>query len=110
MDKVHYVCPFANHFKEDTFIGDENGEPFVVQAETQHWIPISVIIFAKSKDDAMTRIKQGLETIAKLQEESDEYESFKRAQEILDVCEFSVCEFDKRKLGKAFWAGNEYLG
>lgn len=113
MDNLNYVCPYNNHFNNNTsFIGDENGEPFVVQASTDSWIPVSVIIFAKDEDDALKRVKEGLEFIALNQSKRPEHyiNSYDKAQRTLDTCEFFCKPFDKRYLAKAVWAGNDYLG
>ena len=102
--RVHYVCPYNIHFSDEQFIGDPNGNPFVVQAQTKNWIPISVIIFAKSESDAILRIKKGLKTIQRTQIGHNI-----KAEKILDTCAFAATPFDKRKIGNAAWASNDYL-
>lgn len=136
--KTLYTDPYWNAVgsslqEQDDFIGDPNGEPYVVQVSRPGWIPVSALIFAASKQDAIERITQGIRSIVAKNQRT--YEEAKEAYEkkytssteahfdiynglrqhglaILELIESGHIQaepFDKRCLAKAIWACNDYL-
>lgn len=46
--------------REDVLVGDKEGEPFIVRIEKDNWIPLNVLIFAKTVEDAKERVYRAL--------------------------------------------------
>jgi hypothetical protein len=136
--KKLYVDPYWNAVgtwgkEQDDFIGDPNGEPYVVQVHSGSWIPLSVVVFAASEADAIERVTRGVRMIVakhhgKYEEAKAAYDQWhtsrtetdldiyiglsRHAHGVLDLIENGDVwaePFDKRHLAKAIWACNDYL-
>lgn len=77
--------------KKTILVGDVHGKPFVVRASSNSWLPLNVLIFASSKEDAKNRVHSAL-----LEAMTMEYEpEFDRRKKILDLFENGVVEVEE---------------
>jgi hypothetical protein len=106
-----YCDPYWNamgsSLKDQTdFIGDPDGEPYVVRISNSSWIPVSVLIFAASEGDAKERVLLGLHNI---EARKSIYSNVEKVLKLAENGGMRVEKFDKRYLAKAVWAGNDNL-
>jgi hypothetical protein len=98
--------------REDLLIGDPNGEPYAVFIEGPSVIPVSVVIFAQSEDDAKDRVKQAIINIRDHGYTGSLSERDSRSKWILELIDkggMTAVPINKGMLLKAPWAGNDYL-
>jgi len=107
---------------ETILIGDPNGKPYVVRASGNSWLPINVLVFASSKEDAVERVKLGLrkslEIAEKRHKDETENKSYPYAPDDSSVIRFktlidlmekkssvSAEPYDPRYICKINWDG-----
>ena len=62
--------PWKNGHEQETILkGSPTGIPFVVRASTEGWLPLNLLVFADNEDDAIQRVKDGLQESIKVSEE-----------------------------------------
>lgn len=126
---MYQPAGWSVHEKEEVFLGDPDGEPFVVQVVDSGSITISILIYAKDEEDAKSRVIHGCEQYLKrskkkydahIAKKADNYRweqdleyvdrDFSRAKSAIALIEkgwiFSM-PFDKRYLARIPWAGND---
>jgi hypothetical protein len=111
-----------SYYSEEFWPGDPSGSPFVVRVSNEHWIPVSIVIYAKDETDAQQRLVLALEFIAercrKLVAEIEdcnvgfyevELEKTNRIMELIKAGHVKMAPFDKRLITWAPWASNDHL-
>lgn len=104
--------------------GAEDGSPFIVQAKGNSWIPVSVIIFAYSEEDAIERVQEALKRAKSLfiankngRHYFDEHEDIclsgtngriECIKSILGL-NWEAIPFDKTVITKIAWANNDTI-
>jgi hypothetical protein len=112
MDKL--FSNMLNYLGDDYLIGDPEGEPIVVRISGNNWIPVSVLIYAKSEELAADAILNAYKYSA-YKEEGKRYENHViRAKKILDgikngELKIQTSKLDKRYLVSVPWACNDYI-
>jgi hypothetical protein len=105
------------------FIGDPDGEPYVVRVEGDHYIPLNALIYAKDADAAKNAIVRLIDIARRKIKKEKEYckknnvlNSYSEpwgltedrvnhiGEELLNI---KVCKFDKRFVVKTPWADND---
>jgi len=80
--------------------------PYYVAIELDSWIPVSVIVFAKDKQNALQIVKEGIVFI--LQQSNDMLP--KDAADLLtEKAKITVQEINKKQLYKVGWAVNDTI-
>lgn len=105
--------PWLNGSEQSNiFVGDPNGRPYIVRARSRSWIPINLLIFASSEEDAVERVKDGLRkslNVAKARNDNVSYTTRDVARyelfiELMDVpTNVEVEPYDPRYVIKAGW-------
>jgi hypothetical protein len=69
---------------QDVFVGNPEGQPFIVRASEPHWIPLNVLIWAADEKDAEERVLYGLKEA--LEKTQSEYEP-ERLEKLIELME-----------------------
>lgn len=88
--------------QKDILVGDPEGKPYVVRASKNNWLPINLIIFAKSKEDAIDRVHYALLESMEIKHES----CADRREALLDLFETGSVqaeEYDLRYVCSISW-------
>lgn len=93
--------------KGQVFVGDPNGEPFIVRARNAGWLPLNVIIFASSEEDAIARVKDGLTKASENNRRDDDTSvtigRYRKMLALFDEGVVEVSPFDKTYVCKIDW-------
>lgn len=100
----------------DIECGRSDGEPYVVCARNKGWIPMNVVVFAHSMDDAETLVRAAFRKIIEIdykEKSEDKPGSYNyipapsiRIKRILEL-EWDVHPFNKLLSSEVQWAGND---
>ena len=93
--------------EHDVFVGDPDGQPYVVRAIEPGVIRLNVLIFAASEADAVERIKQGLRIVHEKHYRNYVKSRASQMLERLEAGDFDVQPLDKRYTLKVAWAFND---
>lgn len=94
---------YSNPIPGYTFV---NGEiPYYVSIELNHWIPVSVMVFADNKEHALEIVKQG---IKKIIEDNSEHMP-ESTPKLLTNGTITVEKIEKNQLYKISWAANDTI-
>jgi hypothetical protein len=100
---------------ENIRVGNPDGQPFVVRVSDNHWLPVNVLVFAASKEEAISIIRKGLNDsreIALARQENEKgnplaSQDINRVDLIIKLMEdqnnIEVEPFDKTYVSKVAW-------
>jgi hypothetical protein len=86
--------------------GKMDGQPFVVRADSEHWIPINVIVFADSEQDAIDRVKTALDEAAERNYKGDWKDPKEQVKKFKEL-EWVAQPYDKTVVSHVQWACND---
>lgn len=116
------------HHQEKYMVGAEDGEPYYIICAEKSYIPVSIVLFAHSLEDAKERFVSALRLIGEryqynidAEDLEDEYEKTKENDAFFHLSRLhkinsmvrrgyiKVGKLNKGLILKAPWAGNDYL-
>jgi hypothetical protein len=86
--------------------GREDGQPFVVRAGTSLWIPINVIVFAGSPEDAIKLVQESVKQCEELNYDRPEWLRRDMWNRVKDL-DWQAEPYNKRRISKVQWACND---
>ena len=88
--------------------GISAGQPFVVNARSEHWIPVNVLVFAYDAEEAILIVRNALTCIK--ENSKSEYKHKPEYMDSILALPWSAEPYDNTLVSTIQWASNDTIG